>query len=362
MQMTMAELMCAYSVLEYKHKTLQTSKQKRQGNGKDKRGKRAKGGGEIQETFAKEECKYYCHAHGYQNSHNSGQCKVMANQPNNFSAERRRATDPNTPPGGSTVVRGKQQTVQASGLMVTNVDLDPFPLDESVPQQPHPTLLTPLPNNAPLLEPRVAWMLEGENCTDDQADTDWRRTSDSLFRPMVPPGVMAAAPPTRTSFFDEEYVAGRRVPSPVEMEGPPVPPQEQIKTLFDEYDSSRRASSSTEMEERAAPEVASSHGGPPEHIARLRDRIQHAMRQRRPMPDFPAARIPSVGFNSTVRAAMQDLVAQRDRWDNDLHLMVHDEAADGSPLEPNRDCEQEYQHASAQLNTCNRSLYTIYAQ
>jgi hypothetical protein len=168
--MTMADLMCAYSVLEYKHKTLQTSRQKRQGNGKDKRGKKAKSGGEIQETFTKKDCKYYCHAHGYQNSHNSGQCKVMANQPNNFSTERRRATDPNTPPGGSTVVRDKQQTVQASGFMVTSVDLDPLPLDESEPPQPQPTLLAPLPNNATPLEPRAAWMMEGDNRTDDQAE------------------------------------------------------------------------------------------------------------------------------------------------------------------------------------------------
>jgi hypothetical protein len=77
--MTMAELQCAYSVLEYKHKALQTSRQKRQGNGQDKRGKKAKNEGkEPQESFTKEDCKYYCHAHGYQNSHNSGQCKVMA--------------------------------------------------------------------------------------------------------------------------------------------------------------------------------------------------------------------------------------------------------------------------------------------
>jgi hypothetical protein len=59
----MAELQCAYSVLEYKHKELQTSRQKRPGNGKGKNAKKAKG--EAQEpkaTVAKEECKFYCHS------------------------------------------------------------------------------------------------------------------------------------------------------------------------------------------------------------------------------------------------------------------------------------------------------------
>ncbi len=79
------------------------------------------------------------------------------------------------------------------------------------------------------------------------------------------------------------------------------------------------------------------------------------------MPDFPATRIPSAEFNPTVNAAMHDLTAQRDRWDADLHLMVHNKAADGPPLDPNRDYETEYQLASAQLNECDRSLYTIYA-
>jgi hypothetical protein len=95
LQMTMAELQCAYSVLECEHKALQTSRQKRQGNGKEKRGKKARSDGkETQESFTKEDCKYHCHSHGYQNSHNSSQCKVMANQPNNFSSEQRRAMDP----------------------------------------------------------------------------------------------------------------------------------------------------------------------------------------------------------------------------------------------------------------------------
>jgi hypothetical protein len=219
-------------------------------------------------------------------------------------------------------------------------------------------------------------MLEDDNRTADQADAEWRRASDSLFGSMMPSSVPAAASSMRTSFFDEECVSGQRVSSPIEMEGPSVPPPEPIKSLFDEgYVSSRHVPSPIGMEgpsvppqgpigaigPRAEPGAASSHSGPLEHIARLRDRIRRALRQQRPMTDFPVTRISSAEFNPTVNAAMHDLTAQRDRWDAGLHLMVHNEAADGFPLDPNRDYESEYQHASAQLNECNRSLYTIYA-
>jgi hypothetical protein len=51
----------------------------------------------------------YCYAHGTQGSHTSAQCKVMAGQPHNFTAEMRKATNPNQPPGGSTFVQGQIQ-------------------------------------------------------------------------------------------------------------------------------------------------------------------------------------------------------------------------------------------------------------
>ncbi len=93
----MAELQCAYSVLEYKHKALQNNRQKRSGNGKGNNDKQAKIARESSEPASKEECKFYCHAHGYQNSHSSSQCKVMANQPQNFATDMRKATDPHIP-------------------------------------------------------------------------------------------------------------------------------------------------------------------------------------------------------------------------------------------------------------------------
>ena len=103
-QMTLSELQCAYSVLEYKHRNLQAQK-KRNGNkqqgGDNKRTKDA--------TSNANKPSHYCYAHGTQGSHTSAQCKVMASQPHNFTAEMRKATNPHQPPGGSTFIRGQAQ-------------------------------------------------------------------------------------------------------------------------------------------------------------------------------------------------------------------------------------------------------------
>jgi hypothetical protein len=97
--MSLGELQCAYSVLEYKHKNLQSQKR----TGKKQKTK------DGTPTPAKTRPSHYCYAHGTQGSHTSAQCKVMASQPHNFTAEMRKATNPLQPPGGSTFVRGQAQ-------------------------------------------------------------------------------------------------------------------------------------------------------------------------------------------------------------------------------------------------------------
>jgi hypothetical protein len=114
--MTLGELQCAYSVLEYKHKNLQTQ-QKRTG-------KKQKTNGEQAGATTKPKPSLYCYAHGTQGSHTSAQCKVMASQPANFTAEMRKATNPHQPPGGSTFVRG-QTPIAARGFMMSAVRNSP---------------------------------------------------------------------------------------------------------------------------------------------------------------------------------------------------------------------------------------------
>jgi hypothetical protein len=112
MAMTMAELQCAYSVLEYKHSNLQRNRQPRgkrnaqnPDTSRDPKKTRQTAPYAAPKTAA--ECREYCHAHGHQNSHSSAQCKVMANQKQNFSEAMRNATSPSNPPGGSQLVSGR---------------------------------------------------------------------------------------------------------------------------------------------------------------------------------------------------------------------------------------------------------------
>ncbi len=74
--MTLLELQCAYSVLEYKHKNLQQNRQKRNGKNQQDSGAKMQKWGET--AGNKSKSNYYCYAHGTQGSHTSAQCKVMA--------------------------------------------------------------------------------------------------------------------------------------------------------------------------------------------------------------------------------------------------------------------------------------------
>ena len=50
----------------------------------------------------------YCHGHGYQHSHISAECKMLAGDKQKYNAATRKSKGPNHPPGGSTKVNGQQ--------------------------------------------------------------------------------------------------------------------------------------------------------------------------------------------------------------------------------------------------------------
>jgi hypothetical protein len=108
---TVQELATAYQALTAEMDKLrkQTKRTNKGGpNGKTKKQK----GDVTKKDKVNGPCEFYCFAHGAQNSHTSQQCKVMANQPDNFTAAQRSATGPNSPPGGSTAVRGRTPETQ----------------------------------------------------------------------------------------------------------------------------------------------------------------------------------------------------------------------------------------------------------
>ncbi len=121
----------------------------------------------------------------------------MASQPQNFTADMRKAADPNHSIGGSTAVRGKAKTdgagtassatVQATGFMITGYSLSsprsPL-LDEAAPT-PTPAQSLFSTDLLPLRPRTETWMLEGDERFDEEADADWRGCDQlgSLLRP-----------------------------------------------------------------------------------------------------------------------------------------------------------------------------------
>jgi hypothetical protein len=165
--MSMTELMCAYSVLEYKHTRL--SRRTRSGL------ERVKGvTTSDRRVIGQREEKNKTQMHltsstatpmdGRTRTYTSSQCKVMESQKQHFTDGMTNATGPNSPAGGSTLVRGKPPpTTQATAFMMSAVQDD----------KDGPTNANAAPSETP--------------------------------SPPVNP---------RMSFFDEEYMLGRLVPSP----------------------------------------------------------------------------------------------------------------------------------------------------
>jgi hypothetical protein len=139
--MSLAELQGAYAVLEHKHQNLQQrNKRSADGKGKDGKKQKANKAADPGQSITAASCKFYCHAHGYQNSHQSSQCKVMENQPDNFTPAMRKANNPRHPAGGSELVRGQSLTkapAQATAYMLVSADhVDPDNQDSSSEESP----------------------------------------------------------------------------------------------------------------------------------------------------------------------------------------------------------------------------------
>jgi hypothetical protein len=218
--------------------------------------------------------------------------------------------------------------------MITNANPEPTPPNEPDQDETDPTPPSVLPHHAQPLVPRAAWLMEDDDRSDEQADADWRRACDSLLGTQLAPHNVSASSCTepapsapRRSFFDEEYVAGRRVPSPSSEETAPsrpigfVPipyphiPNESIDDEADRHgrwieDSERRmkrargeavvpptviardlppTTGSANTMATPVNATANPRRDPPENIARMRDRIRRALL----LPSMPASPQPN---------------------------------------------------------------------
>ncbi len=127
-------------------------------------------------------------------------------------------------------------------------------------------------------------------------------------------------PAQRLSFFDEEYVQGQRVASP--------PP-----TAMDmDFES-------------------------PREVTQVRASIAHMLTLDKWLPDFKDHRIPSIRRDPQAHQELHGLIQQRIQTEKELTDMMEDRAADGTPLDPKRDFEDDYQRLNQRYDDLNRTMF-----
>jgi hypothetical protein len=91
--------------------------------------------------------------------------------------------------------------------------------------------------------------------------------------------------------------------------------------------------------------------------------IWAALFQNRTLPEFPDNQIPTLSKHPKVYDQMREFLTQRVQTTTDLLVddMLSDRAADGSPLDPNRDYDDEFDRLCQQYTTLNKAMYTVYA-
>lgn len=98
------------------------------------------------------------------------------------------------------------------------------------------------------------------------------------------------------------------------------------------------------------------------HVAFESNPIYQALIQRNHYSEFPETQISRLQAHPMVYEQLNDLLQQRIRTEQDLLDMLSDRAADGSPLDPYRDFEQDYKRLDQLYTDLNRAMFTVYAQ
>jgi hypothetical protein len=347
--MNHAELLCAFSVLEHKHKNLK-QRQKKTG----KRGKQQR---ESDAPITAVDCSFYCHAHGFQNSHTSAQCKVMANQKQNFTAEMRRATGPHSPTGGSKLVRGREPTVQGQANMMRSVDDTDAETDT--------------PPTTPAQPPAV-------NDSNDEGA--------SCALPIMAPPYF---PSSGAGVFDDEYVGGKR-----KRASSPTLSSDTLAFMAREAPANQRpASSDSSIVSPPAPITqptlapGDDSSADPTRVSfeiregwqskttlyidltsvadrhRLGQRIFDSLRHVDWKPDFESRHIPPRDQDAAVHDYLHGMLARRHRTERSIEANQVDEALDDTRLERDEAAvEVEYHKLNHVYNEINRAMLTAYAQ
>jgi hypothetical protein len=98
------------------------------------------------------------------------------------------------------------------------------------------------------------------------------------------------------------------------------------------------------------------------HVAFESNPIYQALCQRNHFSEFPATQISRLQAHPKVYEQLNDLLQIRIRTEQDLLDMLNDRAADGAPLDPYRDFEQDYKRLDQLYTDLNRAMVTVYTQ
>ncbi len=268
----------------------------------------------------------------------------MANQKQNFTPEMRKATDPNSPPGGSRLVRGREPTVVGQANMMSS-----FAHDDSVPLEDP---VSGTSSNAPSVPPSPNTGFFDEEYkdgkrtgsppttarTNQSADSGKRTNQDAGLGPSLPPH-----PPKRTS---------TKVGTLSTNTDPPLsePINRCVGLLLREGEAFTRTSIDIDLES-------------PEECRQLSDRIYHSLMFENWKPDLKAQHIPSRQRDAIVHDTLSRLLADREKTELRLNELTTNEHPDGTRRDRDEDVvETTYQRLQTRYNNFNRAMLTIYAQ
>ena len=89
--------------------------------------------------------------------------------------------------------------------------------------------------------------------------------------------------------------------------------------------------------------------------------IWTALIEKRAMPAFPGHQIPPLAKHTHVHDQLREFLRLRVNIEVELKMMLSDRATDGSPLDPDRDYQDEYHRLDQQYEDLNNAMYTVYA-
>ena len=165
-----------------------------------------------------------------------------------------------------------------------------------------------------------------------------------------------------TGFWDDEYVKGKRSPSPPASPVPVgLPPPNPAPANQSETTASRCVAFLIREESQTASVDIDLES--PAECRLLSAQIFNSLFHDNWKPDFKAHHIPSRSRDASVHDTLSNMLAKRNAIEEMLDKLMTYEHPDGTPkLRNEADVETVYQRLNTRYNNVNRAMLTVYAQ